>query len=67
MLGGGQAFCFGVCMVVKKKFSASNFWKDCIKYKVTVRKTLGYLDTFRLLMLLNQKAVGTASKETIQI
>lgn len=36
VIGVGQTFIWGVSVVVKKKFSASNFWKDCQKYKCTV-------------------------------
>ncbi len=39
---GGQLGCAfalfnGTTTVIKKKFSASNFWKDCVKYDITVR------------------------------
>ena len=37
-MGVGQSLINGVTVVVKKKFSASNFWEDCIKYNCTVRK-----------------------------
>lgn len=36
MVGVGQALLFGSSLVIRKKFSASQFWKDCIKYNVTV-------------------------------
>lgn len=36
VLGIGQALLFGTSIVIKRKFSASAFWKDCIRYKVTV-------------------------------
>ncbi|VDN28590.1 unnamed protein product, partial [Cylicostephanus goldi] len=36
ILGIGQALCRGSCCVIRKKFSASNFWKDCVKYNCTV-------------------------------
>lgn len=36
MVGIGQALLFGSSVVIRSKFSASNFWKDCIKYNVTV-------------------------------
>ena len=32
----GQVLCQGATAVVRRKFSASNFWTDCIKYKCTV-------------------------------
>ena len=33
----GIVLALGGKMVIKKKFSASNFWKDAVKHKVTVR------------------------------
>lgn len=36
MLGAGQALINGTTVVLRAKFSASNFWKDCIKYNCTV-------------------------------
>ena len=27
---------FGITMVIRKKFSAKAYWRDCVKYKVTV-------------------------------
>lgn len=40
MVGVGQALLFGSSVVIRKKFSASQFWKDCIKYNVTVQRQL---------------------------
>lgn len=37
IVGAGQAIACGVPVAIRKKFSASNFWKDCVKYKCTVR------------------------------
>lgn len=36
MLSSGQMMFTGATLVIRKKFSASNFWLDCIKYKCTV-------------------------------
>ncbi|ODM93551.1 Long-chain fatty acid transport protein 4 [Orchesella cincta] len=36
MLGAGLSICCGVGLVIRKKFSASNFWADCVRYDVTV-------------------------------
>ncbi len=36
-VGTGAAFLLGSTTVIKRKFSASGFWKDCVKYNVTVR------------------------------
>ena len=39
IMGVGQLL-FGVSIALRKKFSASNFWTDCIKYNVTVSTSL---------------------------
>ena len=36
MIGVGQMFSSGATIVLKKKFSATNFFADCIKHKCTV-------------------------------
>lgn len=36
-MGVGQCLIHGLTVVVKKKFSASRFWEDCIKHNCTVR------------------------------
>jgi len=38
MLGLGPSVTTGTTIVLKKKFSASVFWKDCAHYKATVPK-----------------------------
>jgi acyl-CoA synthetase (AMP-forming)/AMP-acid ligase II len=38
ILGIGQTITQGATCVIRKKFSASNFWKDCVKYECTVRQ-----------------------------
>lgn len=35
-LGTGAALFRGTTTVIKKKFSASSFWKDCAQYNITV-------------------------------
>ncbi|CAL8118521.1 unnamed protein product [Orchesella dallaii] len=41
MIGVGLAFCHGVTQVIVRKFSASGFWKQCVKYDVTVCQYMG--------------------------
>ena len=36
ILSSGQMVITGSTLVIRKKFSASNFWTDCIKHKCTV-------------------------------
>ena len=38
VLSSGQMLFYGSTLVIRKKFSASNFWSDCIKYKCTVSR-----------------------------
>jgi len=40
-LGLGMMLYSGCSVVIKKRFSASDFWKDCIKYKCTVVQYIG--------------------------
>jgi hypothetical protein len=37
-VGTGSAIMYGAKTFIKKRFSASSFWKDCYKYQITVRK-----------------------------
>ncbi|KAM7393449.1 hypothetical protein PAMA_008208 [Pampus argenteus] len=43
LLGVGGCIRLGATCVLKKKFSASQFWKDCVKYNVTVVQYIGEL------------------------
>lgn len=51
---------FGCTIVLRKKFSASNFWSDCIKYNCTVAQYIGEL--CRFLLLTPQKPEDTKHK-----
>ncbi|XP_015981700.1 long-chain fatty acid transport protein 4 isoform X2 [Rousettus aegyptiacus] len=50
IVGLGQCLLHGVTVVIRKKFSASRFWDDCIKYNCTVVQYIGELCRY----LLNQ-------------
>lgn len=41
MLGTGTMLIYGVTQVIRNKFSATNFWKDCIRYNCTVAQYIG--------------------------
>ncbi|KAL4219699.1 hypothetical protein ACF0H5_022269 [Mactra antiquata] len=41
IIGVGQAFLRGTTVVIKKKFSASKFWDDCVQYKCTAAQYIG--------------------------
>lgn len=36
IIGAGQALLRGVTVVLRRRFSASKFWSDCIHYECTV-------------------------------
>lgn len=36
VVGMGQMLVYGSTVALRRKFSARQFWKDCIKYKCTV-------------------------------
>lgn len=44
----GYALINGNTVAFRKKFSASNFWKDCVRYNVTVQKLFMGIIYFRL-------------------
>ena len=48
IIGFTGALLIGATMVLKKKFSASQFWSDCVKHEVTVIQYIGEL--FRYLL-----------------
>uniref|UniRef100_A0A2K6L805 Long-chain-fatty-acid--CoA ligase n=1 Tax=Rhinopithecus bieti TaxID=61621 RepID=A0A2K6L805_RHIBE len=50
IVGIGQCLLHGMTVVIRKKFSASRFWDDCIKYKCTIVQYIGELCRY----LLNQ-------------
>lgn len=37
MLAIGQGLIFGLSLAIRRKFSASNYWKDCRRYNCNVR------------------------------
>jgi len=48
ILGVGQTLLMGCTLVVRKKFSASNFWNDCIKYNCTGAQYIGEICRYLL-------------------
>lgn len=48
-LGVCQSVVFGNTMVIRNKFSASNFWKDCIRYNCTIAQYIGEICRYLLL------------------
>lgn len=48
VLGAGQALCNGLTVALRTKFSASNFWADCIKYNCTVNQEYAILISLKI-------------------
>jgi len=47
-IGSAGALFAGVTTVVRKKFSVSNFWKDCVKHEITVTQYIGEIARYLL-------------------
>ncbi|CAB3410048.1 unnamed protein product [Caenorhabditis bovis] len=63
ILGVGQAILGGSSCVIRKKFSASNFWKDCVKYDCTVSQYIGEICRY----LLAQPIVEEESRHRMRL
>ncbi|XP_056264277.1 long-chain fatty acid transport protein 1-like [Pseudoliparis swirei] len=48
IMGVGQCLLFGVTVVVRRKFSASRFWDDCVKHNCTVIQYIGEICRYLL-------------------
>ena len=49
ILGVGSVLMVGTTMAIRRKFSASNYWTDCIKYNCTIAQYIGELCRYLLL------------------
>ncbi|XP_071772204.1 long-chain fatty acid transport protein 6 [Centroberyx gerrardi] len=63
LLGIGGCIQLGATCVLKKKFSASQFWKDCVKYNVTVFQYIGELCRY----LVNQPTVPEERAHSVRL
>lgn len=63
VVGTGAALVDGIPSVIRPKFSASNFWTDCIKYDCTVAQYIGEMCRY----LLSQPARPTDSQHRVRI
>ncbi|XP_067430582.1 long-chain fatty acid transport protein 6 isoform X1 [Thunnus thynnus] len=63
LLGIGGCIHLGATCVLKKKFSASQFWKDCVKYNVTVVQYIGELCRY----LVNQPMVPEERAHSVRL
>lgn len=48
IIGIGQVLLQGSSCAIRSKFSASNFWKDCVKYECTVSQYIGEICRYLL-------------------
>lgn len=48
IMGVGQCLIYGLTVVLRKKFSASRFWDDCVKYNCTVVQYIGEICRYLL-------------------
>ncbi|CAG2169858.1 unnamed protein product [Oppiella nova] len=62
-LGTCQSLIFGNPMAIRNKFSASNFWKDCIKYNCTAAQYIGEICRY----LLAQKPQPSDKQHNVRI
>ncbi|XP_043970426.1 long-chain fatty acid transport protein 1-like isoform X2 [Gambusia affinis] len=48
IMGVGQCLLFGLTVVIRRKFSASRFWDDCVKHDCTVIQYIGEICRYLL-------------------
>lgn len=48
LIGVGQALLRGITVVLRRKFSASKFWPDCVHYECTVAQYIGEICRYLL-------------------
>lgn len=48
IMGLGQCLLFGLTVVIRRKFSASHFWDDCVKHNCTVIQYIGEICRYLL-------------------
>ncbi|CAO2598388.1 Long-chain fatty acid transport protein 4 [Lemmus lemmus] len=63
IVGIGQCLLHGMTVVIRRKFSASQFWHDCIKYNCTIVQYIGELCRY----LLNQPTQEAESQHKVRM
>ncbi|KHJ99530.1 AMP-binding enzyme [Oesophagostomum dentatum] len=63
IMGIGSLIVCGATAVIRKKFSASNFWKDCVKYNCTASQYIGEICRY----LLAQKPCEEEKKHRVRL
>lgn len=63
IVGMGQCLLLGLTVVIKRKFSASRFWDDCVKYNCTIVQYIGEICRY----LLNQPLREAESQHRVRM
>ncbi|XP_059848352.1 long-chain fatty acid transport protein 1-like [Hypanus sabinus] len=63
IVGVGQCLLHGLTVVIRKKFSASRFWDDCVKYNCTIVQYIGEICRY----LLNQPTRRAESQHRVRM
>ncbi|XP_069460111.1 long-chain fatty acid transport protein 1 [Ambystoma mexicanum] len=63
IMGVGQCVLYGLTVVIRKKFSASRFWDDCVKYNCTIIQYIGEICRY----LLNQPVREAEAKHQVRL
>nr|XP_020649086.1 long-chain fatty acid transport protein 4 [Pogona vitticeps] len=63
VVGMGQCLLYGMTVVIRRKFSASQFWEDCVKYNCTVVQYIGEICRY----LLNQPHHELERKHRVRV
>lgn len=63
IMGTSQCLIFNSAMVIKRRFSASQFWHDCIKYNATCAQYIGELCRY----LLSQKPSEVDKQHKVRV
>ncbi|XP_027525892.1 long-chain fatty acid transport protein 1 [Corapipo altera] len=63
IMGVGQCLIHGLTVVIRKKFSASRFWDDCVKYRCTIIQYIGEICRY----LLNQPVRDSESRHRVRL
>uniref|UniRef100_A0A3Q4HWY0 Arachidonate--CoA ligase n=1 Tax=Neolamprologus brichardi TaxID=32507 RepID=A0A3Q4HWY0_NEOBR len=63
IVGVGQCLIHGMTVVIRKKFSASRFWDDCVKYNCTIVQYIGEICRY----LLNQPVRDTERQHHVRM
>ncbi|KJH42576.1 AMP-binding enzyme [Dictyocaulus viviparus] len=63
IMGIGTLIVFGTSAVIRRKFSASKFWKDCVKHKCTASQYIGEICRY----LLAQEPCDEEKYHTIRV